>query len=666
MDRRPGPAPRRALAALGLAGLLALAAGPLADPPAAADPTPAADPAPVRFGRDVRPLLSDRCFACHGADPSSREAGLRLDLREEAVADRDGVRAVVPGDAGASELWRRITSDDPDVVMPPPHAKKRPLTDAQKEDLARWIEDGAVYEEHWAWQPPVRPEVPTPADAGWARDEIDAFVRARQEAAGVEPSPQADATTLCRRVFLDLTGLPPTVEELDAFQAEAAGDDAALDAAYRRLVKRLLGEEPYRSRTAEHLTTPWLDAARYADTIGIHTDNGRQMWLWREWVLEAFRDDVPYDRFVTEQLAGDLLPDATTDQQIASGFLRSHVITDEGGVIPDEYLVEYAVDRVNTTSAVFLGLTAGCARCHDHKYDPLTQEDYYGLLAYFNSNEEPGLYSQTPDSQRAYEPFLEAPRPEQQARIDALGEEIAALEERLEAPIPGEAEGREAFLAEVADDLGLRWSRPVVLDARSTDERVELVPQDDGSLQAEGPHPMNEDYELVLEAPEDDLRLLALECLSTPGADTPGAGRAFHGNIVITSMTVDVGPPAGGDASGGARFMAPDPDGWRPVSFRWAWADRSQKNHDYEPTGVLDPDTKTRYAADGNAEAGERVLVLLSDEPFAEAGETLRLRVAFRSEFGQHSAGRIRVQVSPLADTARLPVAAGRWYLTGR
>ncbi|MHC4845330.1 MAG: DUF1549 domain-containing protein, partial [Planctomycetota bacterium] len=395
----------------------------------------------VRYGRDVRPLLSDRCFQCHGADPSSRQAKLRLDIPEGATADRGDYAAIVPGDLDASELWARITSDDPEMVMPPPGAKKRPLSEADRQAIARWISQGAEYEPHWAFVAPRSSDMPIVGNPTWPRGSIDVFVLARMEAEGIAPSPPADAATLARRVSLDLTGLPPTVAELDEFlaacaphldaEARARGEVPVDDDAYLALVDRLLTEEPWRSRVAERLAVPWLDAARYADTSGIHTDNGRQMWLWRDWVLAAFRDNMPFDRFVTEQLAGDLLPDATLAQRIASGFNRNHVTTDEGGAIPEEYLVEYAVDRVNTTSAVFLGLTAGCARCHDHKYDPVTQDDYYGLLAYFNSNDEPGLYTQTEDSNRAYEPFLEVPSPDQQRQLDALDAEIGKLTAEL-------------------------------------------------------------------------------------------------------------------------------------------------------------------------------------------------------------------------------------------
>ncbi|HZL99606.1 MAG TPA: DUF1549 domain-containing protein, partial [Planctomycetota bacterium] len=392
----------------------------------------------MRYDRDIRPILSDRCLLCHGPDPAQRQAQLRLDLREVATADRNGGAAIVPGDAAASELWRRVSSDDPEFRMPPADSHRKPLSERERLLVRSWIEQGAEYEPHWSLVPPARPPLPEVADAGWCANPVDRFILARLEAEGVAPSLQADPETLLRRLFLDLTGLPPTPEETDAFLADCGAGAEGEEGAWARQVDRLLTEEPYRSRHAERMATPWLDAARYADTSGIHTDAGRQMWLWRDWVLAAYRDNLPFDRFLTEQLAGDLLPDATESQRIASGFNRNHVTTDEGGAIAEEYLVEYAVDRAATTASVFLGLTMGCARCHDHKFDPITQQDFYGFYAFFNSVDEPGLYSQLPDAQRAFEPFLEVPRPEQRAEREEIDARLTALRVELDRPAPGE------------------------------------------------------------------------------------------------------------------------------------------------------------------------------------------------------------------------------------
>ncbi|MCC6791274.1 MAG: DUF1549 domain-containing protein, partial [Thermomicrobiales bacterium] len=307
----------------------------------------------VRYGRDIRPLLSDRCFRCHGPDAKTRAADLRLDLRELATAARKHGAAIVPGKPEESELWKRVTAASVDDRMPPASSNKKYLSPEELELVRRWIADGAPYEPHWSFVPPARPAVPEVRDPATARNPIDRFIVAELDRQGIAPSPEAPRETLIRRLFLDVTGLPPTPEETDAFLADPRPD------AYEQWVDKLLTTEPYKSRYAERMAVPWLDASRYADTCGIHMDAGRQMWLWRDWVLNAFRDNVPFDRFVTEQMAGDLLPDATMQQRIASGFNRNHVTTDEGGAIPEEYLVEYAVDRASTTGSVFLGLTVG-------------------------------------------------------------------------------------------------------------------------------------------------------------------------------------------------------------------------------------------------------------------------------------------------------------------
>ena len=314
----------------------------------------------LRFNRDIRPILSDNCFQCHGPDSAQRKADLRLDVEASAKRDVEGLRPIAPGSSHASELVKRLTSDDANERMPPPASGKQ-LTAQQIERLARWIDQGAKWERHWAFIPPTRPQPPAVKLSSWVRNPIDAFVLARLEAEGLAPSPEADRTTLIRRVTLDLTGLPPTPAEVDAFLADAAPD------AFERLVDRLLASPRY----GERMAARWLDAARYADTSGYQIDGARTMWRWRDWVIEAYNRNLPFDRFTIEQLAGDLLPGATLDQRIATGFNRNHRGNAEGGIIPEEYAVEYVVDRVDTTATVWLGLTLACARCHDHKFDPI-------------------------------------------------------------------------------------------------------------------------------------------------------------------------------------------------------------------------------------------------------------------------------------------------------
>ncbi len=420
----------RAIAAAAL--LAGLAFWPLAQPEVSADAAPAAAAQPadriVDFDREVRPILSDSCFACHGPDERRRRRGLRLDVAEGPFSDRGryGGPVVVPGNATDSLLYQRITNEDASRRMPRGSAvtPQSPLTDAQIETIALWIDQGAEWKSHWAFVAPERPEVPAVSDAdaaaGWSVNPIDAFVLDRLRREDLEPSEPADRTTLIRRLSYDLTGLPPTPQEIDAFLADDADD--APDA-YERVVDRLLASPRY----GERMAMRWLDLARYADTHGYHIDSHRDMWPWRDWVIDAYTRNLPFDTFTMEQLAGDLLPDATRDQLIATGFNRNHMINFEGGAIPEEYQVEYVVNRLDTTSTVWMGLTMACSRCHDHKFDPIRQRDFYRFFAFFNNVDEVGL-----DGQRGNaEPFAQVPTPSQDRAHTALGAEIAATEVRL-------------------------------------------------------------------------------------------------------------------------------------------------------------------------------------------------------------------------------------------
>ncbi|MFN5300468.1 MAG: DUF1553 domain-containing protein [Planctomycetaceae bacterium] len=386
----------------------------------------------VLFNRDIRPLLADHCFQCHGPDARQRQAGLRLDTAAGATASLEGRFAIRPGQPAESELLARIDSTDPLEQMPPPETGK-PLSAQQRQLLRRWIEEGAVYQPHWAFLPPQPVALPKVGQADWVRNPIDRFVLQRLEAVGLTPAPPADPMTLLRRVALDLTGLPPTPEQADAFAADPS------DAHYRALVDQLLASP----RFAERMAMRWLDGARYADTSGYQSDGERFMWRWRDWVLEAYQRNLPFDQFTLEQLAGDLLPNATLDQHIATGFNRNHRGNGEGGIIPEEYAVEYVVDRVETTATVWLGLTVGCCRCHDHKFDPVSQREFYSLYAFFNSIPEYGRawkYGNSPPvipsptrSQQAELAALEARRDAALARARTLLEPIATLQSRWEA-----------------------------------------------------------------------------------------------------------------------------------------------------------------------------------------------------------------------------------------
>jgi hypothetical protein len=382
-------------------------------PPTAAAPQPL--PATIEFNRDIRPILSDKCFQCHG--PGTQMATLRFDQEQGAKhALKDGRFAIVPGDPARSQMIARLTATSPAVRMPRSQngaAAGEPLSERQVTLLTRWIEQGATWQKHWSFIAPQRPEVPKDLkEPKWVRNPIDAFVLQRLEREGLKPLAEADRTTLLRRVSLDLTGLPPTPAELDAFLKDTSPN------AYEKVVDRLLRSPQY----GERMAFPWLDAARYADSNGYQTDGERFMWRWRDWVIDAFNRNMPYDQFTIEQLAGDLLPNATLNQKIATGFNRNHRGNSEGGIVPEEYAVEYVVDRVDTTSTVFLGLTLGCARCHNHKFDPFTQKEFYQLFAYFNNVPEHGKFRRVGNSP----PYMAAPLPEQDAQLQRLDDDLAA------------------------------------------------------------------------------------------------------------------------------------------------------------------------------------------------------------------------------------------------
>jgi hypothetical protein len=414
------PLPQRALVLLLFPSALAAAEGRLS------------------FNRDIRPILSENCFACHGFDAKKREADLRLDTAEGAAADLGGYQAIVPGSLEKSEAWQRILSTDPDEIMPPPKSHKT-LTDAQKNTLKRWIEEGAVYERHWSLETPVKPAVPS------GRPAIDALLEARLGEKQPAFLPEADRATLIRRVAFTLTGLPPTLAEVEAFEKDPS------PGAYEAMVDRYLQSPRYGEEMARH----WLDVARYGDTHGLHLDNERHMWAYRDWVVQAFNGNLSFDQFTVWQLAGDLLPDATTAQKVATGFSRCNVTTSEGGAIDEEYRHLYAIDRAATVTTAWLGLTGGCAQCHDHKYDPLSTKDFYSLYAFFYSAADPAMDGNIAKTV----PILKLPAPGQQEALDAARKEesirLAALEG---APLPAytEPDPKAAPVAreqEIFDDL---------------------------------------------------------------------------------------------------------------------------------------------------------------------------------------------------------------------
>ncbi len=376
-------------------------------------PAQAAEKAELEYNRDIRPILADKCFACHGPDSAARKADLRLDQREVAVE----MAAIMPGKPDESEMIRRILSTDPGERMPPAETKKS-LTKEEQQKLADWIKQGAKYQLHWSFIPPKRPELPKVKNKGWVRNPIDAFVLEKLEAAGLQPAPEADRRTLARRASLDITGLPPEPKLVEAFVNDPSPN------AYEKYVDELLKSPHW----GEHRGRHWLDYARYADTHGIHFDNFREMWSYRDWVIQAFNRNMPYDEFTIESLAGDLLPDATLAQKIASGFNRCNMTTNEGGIINEEYLVLYTRDRVETTSQVWMGLTAGCAVCHSHKFDPLTQREFYEMAAFFNNTTQAAKDGNIKDTP----PIVRVPLPQDRPRWNELKALVSTARQQVD------------------------------------------------------------------------------------------------------------------------------------------------------------------------------------------------------------------------------------------
>jgi len=567
----------------------------------------------IDFARDVRPILSDHCYACHGPDEAERKADMRLDVQEEALA------VLVAGDPDASELVRRVRGEDAGDVMPPADFDK-PLDLEEIATLERWVAAGAPWEEHWSFVTPERPEVPD-AGAEWARGPIDSFLAARHAAEGLEPAPEADRETLLRRLSYDLTGLQPTPEELDAFLADDRAD------AYERQVDRLLASP----RFGEHMSRGWLDLARYADTHGLHLDNERTMWRYRDWVVEAFNDNKPFDEFTIEQLAGDLLEDPTNAQLIASGFNRCNPTSAEGGMIADEFLTIYARDRVDTVSTAWMGLTMACVKCHDSKYDPFEMREYYQLYAFFNSLTE----GASDRNIRNPDPFLRAPDAEQELELVDLDARIEALEERIAAPMPEVDAAQAAWEHEWRERLEDRW-RIVVPTAVHATGGATLSVQADDSVLASGANPAKDVYEVETFAGEERITALRLEALVGGGNGDRVPGRATNQNFVMTGLEVEAYPPG-------------RPGEAQPVRFIDAFATHSQDK--FPVLASLDGNQETGWG--GLQREGDRSAVFVAEEPFGFPGGTaLRVRLRFESRFASHAIGRFQLAVSDDADLA--------------
>jgi mono/diheme cytochrome c family protein len=520
----------------------------------------------VDFNRDVRPILSENCFACHGPDQEKRKANLRLDVIDATTkAAKSGTIAIVPNKPDESELLKRITADDPDKHMPPAKSKKK-LTGEQADVLRRWVAEGASYPAHWAFVAPVRPTPPGDKDEKWVRDPIDRFILARLNADGMSPSPETDKVTLLRRLCLDLTGLPPAPQEVDAFVADQSPD------AYEKQVERLLGSPHYGERWARH----WLDAARYADSDGFEKDKSRQVFFYRDYVINAFNSDLPYDRFLIEQLAGDLLPNPTQDQICATGFLRNSMVNEEGGVDPEQFRMDEMFDRMDAVGKSMLGLTIQCAQCHSHKYDPLTQEEYYRLFAFLNNDHEAQRVVYTPQ--------------EQMTAAD-LTRQMREIESGLQHRSPD----WEERMAQWEKDTAANQPEWTVLELENINENDQrYIPQGDGSLLAQGYAPTKFTSRFRAKTKLAGITAFRLELLTDPNLPCGGPGRSFKGTCALSDFSVDAAPTTDEGKSSRVKFSDASADYNQPeADLERNFDDRSNKKR---VTGPV------KMAIDGNGD----------------------------------------------------------------
>ena len=522
--------------------------------------------ATIDFARDIRPILSDRCFKCHGPDEHSREAALRLDMREGVFGEGESGETIVkPGDLDHSALIDRITSDDESVQMPPPDSGKK-LSADEIALLKQWVTAGAPWQSHWAFVTPEKPTAPEVTNAKWVRNEIDRFALARLEAEGLSPSPEADRRTLIRRLHFDLTGLPPTREEVQAFVANESPD------AYEKLVDRLLASPHF----GERMALAWMDQARYADTNGNSIDGGRHMSLWRDWVIAAYNRNMPFDQFVVEQIAGDLLPNATQQQRLATGFNRNNINTHEGGTIPEENLVNYRVDRVRTTAETFLGLTMACAQCHDHKYDPISQRDYYRFFAYFDTVSDRGLDGNGGNNSH---PTMQAHSPlASDDEIAEIRQQITRLEAELAKPHPAQAAWEERCRQELAQrgqDLKLYPTKVLKVSTPNTVGVFEIENENTVHMTpAAGNH--FPQVSLEIDAPKIDGVRVVFPADPKLHEGRTGYGKSvLPGSFILTSFSVS-----------GTSLPADQTDLYKILNVRRVTA--SASHPDYPPQNSLD------------------------------------------------------------------------------
>jgi len=584
-----------------------------------------AESAKLKYNRDVRPILNEKCFHCHGTDAAHRKGDLRLDLRDQAIKPaKSGDIALVPGKPELSQIIARVElpHDDDDVM--PPDKDGKPLTAEEKAILRQWISEGAEYQGHWAFLKPERSPVPKITDPKFTiRNEIDAFIAERLIEEGLHTSPEADRATLLRRVTLDLTGLPPTLEEIAAFEKDTS------PRAYETVVDRLLKSDHY----GERMAMQWLDFARFADSHGFQTDSSRAMWPWRDWVIKAFNDNKPFDQFTIEQIGGDLLPNATREQIVATGFNRNHRLNGEGGIIAEEWRIENIIDRVETTSFTWLGLTLNCCRCHDHKYDPFSQKDFYSFFAFFNNIAESGtIQGASNRSGGNSDPVIAVPNAAEEQQLASLRKKIDAAQELVtetQLQLPNLVASWESSMDNPDALKKPMWNVLPITEAKSQGGAT-LTKQADASWLAAGANPGSDTYTVTAPLAEGTFTGVLLEALPDPSLPNQSLGRAPNGNFVLTGIEGTITAPS---------LKRP-----LKVTFTRAEADYAQKGYDVKL--LLDKDPKNGWAIDGNdpQKRVERNAMFIVEKALrVPAGATLTVRLIHQSKFAGHNVGRFRL-----------------------
>jgi hypothetical protein len=585
----------------------------------------------LEFNRDIRPILSDGCFHCHGPDEKERKSGLRLDLGSDAFKPaKSGFPAIIKGNAEESELITRIFLPDNDDDHMPPLDSGKSITKEQKETLRKWIAQGANYQGHWAFLAPERPEVPVHSDA---KHPVDAFLNTRLKAEGLSMKKEADKETLLRRASLDLTGLPPTLEEMDAFAKDSSPN------AYEKALDRLLVSPHF----GERMALEWLDLARYADSNGFQSDGSRDMWLWREWLIDAYNRNLPFDQFTIEQLAGDMLPDATEDQIVATGFNRNHRLNGEGGRIVDEWFVETVIDRVETTSTTWLALTMTCARCHDHKYDPISQKEFYEFFAFFNSNEESGVLAANGKNGNNTMPFIKVASKDHKKRQAELEAKLKEAEQAAE--LAQKADLTAAFEKWLVTERKAQASNKdkpvwVSFSAESVKSKggATLKKQADGSWLASGKNPSGDVYEISAPVQAGRLAGVLMEVFPDKSLPNQSLGRGSNGNFVLTGVQVAVHPPKGKPVVLDIKSAKSDYD-----QASWEVTKILKNSQNLNKAGSLG------WAINGNEKSKRvpRKAMFLAAEPVEiKKGSKLVLSLHHKSQFGDHNVGRFRLSLT--------------------